>query len=154
MNSKRKRRLERFADAKEQKVITHPAAINLLVDSTWEFAHSQLWPYRSFTELEVSVSKEHIKGYYVEIPSEQFSENAACYMAAYSERILIAKRHARKFGSIIPHPWIWLDRRNPKGIKSTRKLYVKKIVRRYKKRSCVNQSLNPLLFLFPFRPVI
>jgi hypothetical protein len=154
MNNSRKKRHRNLREGKETttaKIVIHPSAIDLLTDATWEFAQAQLWSHRPFTELEASISKDFIREYYQAIPADVFQERAASHLTAYCERILLAKKYANRFSHrFIPHPWIWLNKDNPKGFAGTKKWYEQELAKRAKQQAFLPVDLRRLLGIISF----
>ena len=135
--------------------MVHPAAIRLLTDATWDFAHTILWGGFPFSEAEVKLAKLYIQEYYEEIPAEEFTATAHRHFTAYCERILLAKEYVNRFSHrYIPHPCIWLNKLNPKGFAGTKSWYLKNLERRKELSVCENCgdvfSINPILNHFHF----
>ncbi len=108
------------------KMRVHPAAIRLLTESTWEFAHSILWGKHPFSNAEIALAKIYIREYYEEIPAEEFASTAHRHLTACCERILLAKEYVSRFSHrYIPHPCIWFNKRNPKGFAGTKAWYLR-----------------------------
>ena len=102
----------------------HPAAINLLTDATWQFAHNTLWSNKSFDDIETELAKIYIREYYLSIEAEFFTLTAPRYFSEFCERILMAKRYVDRYNHrYIPHPCIWLNKNNPKGFAGTKTWY-------------------------------
>lgn len=133
----------------------HPAAIALLTDATWEFAHSILWDNFPFSEAEANLSKTYIREYYEAIPPEQFGRDASRHFTGYCERILLARNYVSRFPwRYIPHPCIWLNRCNPKGFAGTKQWYdrLKKKRRKQAEYARMNFHLrNELLNRFAYQ---
>jgi hypothetical protein len=135
------------------KMRVHPAAIQLLTDATWDFAHSVLWGGHPFSNAERELSKLFIEEYYEEIPAEQFTATAHKHFTAYCERILLAKEYVSRFAHrYIPHPCIWLNKENPKGFAGTKAWYLRNLERRKQVQLCEScrESLNPILNHYHF----
>lgn len=137
----------------KNKFRVHPAAIRLLTDATWDFAHSILWSGYPFSKSEIALAKIYIREYYEEIPAEEFSETASKHFSAYCERILLAKEYVNRFPHrYIPHPCLWLDKRNPKGFAGTKRWYLENLARREKNQRCedclLRESLQQLFRQF------
>ena len=91
-------------------VKVHPAAISLLADASWEFAHTQLWKNYPFSRAEKEVAKNFISEYYKDILPELFSAHAGKQFNAFCERILKAKRYVERYPSpYIPHPLLFFN---------------------------------------------
>jgi hypothetical protein len=106
------------------KTYVHPLTLKLMVDATWQFAHTVLWNNQRFTKVETELSKHFIREYYEAIPAEQFLETASQHLSAYCTRIILARDYVRRSPyRYIPHPCIWLNRRYPKGFAGTKKWY-------------------------------
>lgn len=115
---------ERKEQNKESKVMVHPAAIRLLTDATWDFAHNILWGGEAFSLAEEKLAKKYISEYYGEIPAERFTATAHRHFSAYCERVLLAKEYVDRYPHrYIPHPCIWLNKTNPKGFAGTKDWY-------------------------------
>lgn len=110
---------------KNQTIVkVHPSSIAMLTDATWDFAHAVLWHKQPFSEKEINLSKKYIKEYYDLIPAEKFSSSALHLFTGYCERVVLARDYVRrKPHRYIPHPTIWLDRKNPKGFAGTKAWY-------------------------------
>ena len=139
----------------KSKMRVHPAAIQLLTDATWDFAHNILWNAYPFSKAEVELSKLFIKEYYKEIPAEKFTATAHNHLTGYCERILLAKEYVSRFSHrYIPHPCIWLNKENPKGFAGTKAWYLRNLEKRKQIHYCENCgeafSLNPILNHFHF----
>lgn len=137
------------ATAGKSKMRVHPAAIRLLTDATWDFAHSILWGGFPFSKAETHLAKLFIKEYYDEIPAEKFSETAHRHFTAYCERVLLAKNYVSRFPHrYIPHPCIWLHKENPKGFAGTKAWYLRNLERRKNLQYCESCgepfSFNPV----------
>ncbi len=108
----------------QAKVIVHPATIRLLTDATWEYAHKMLWNNYSFNHNEISQAKAYIQEYYESIPAGKFSSGMHRYFSGYCIRIQMARDYVlRRPNRYIPHPCIWLNKRNPKGFAGTKAWY-------------------------------
>jgi hypothetical protein len=124
---------------KNQNVKVHPAAIELLINLTWEYAQKILWQKYNFTEFETEVSKNHIRKYYQLIDPAQFESKALRLYSSYCERIDLASKYVNRYSHrYIPHPCIWLDPKNPKGFCGTKKWYERKL----KKDQSRNQHIH------------
>ncbi len=137
----------------ETKVKVHPAALRLLTDATWEFAHSILWDGYPFSKAEVELSKLFIREYYEEIPAEEFTQTAHRHFTAYCERVLLAKEYVSRFAHrYIPHPIIWLNKENPKGFTGTKAWYLRNLEKRRHAWLCENciDNINPIHKHFHF----
>ncbi len=111
-------------NATKGKIHVHPYAIEMLVDATWQFAHEVLWESKPFNETEVELSKHYIREYYSAIKPEQFTSSVSQHFSAYCQRIVMARNYVRRSPyRYIPHPCIWLNRKNPKGFAGTKKWY-------------------------------
>ena len=105
-------------------VKVHPAAISLLADASWEFAHAQLWKNYPFSKAEKEVAKNFISEYYKDILPELFSAYAGKQFNAFCERILKAKRYVERYPSrYIPHPGLYFNPENKKGFAGTLRWY-------------------------------
>lgn len=94
----------------------HPAAIALLRDTTWAYAHYHLWRGFAFGPLEVVLAKTHIEEQYREIPPEHFQKLAGLYLADYCDMILLSAHYVRTHPDFsLPLPHVWLDGNHPKG---------------------------------------
>lgn len=143
------------------KTRVHPAAIRLLTNATWDFAHRILWNNYPFSEAENELSKLYIMQYYESIPAEEFTATAHKQFTAFCERILLAKEYVSRFTHrYIPHPCIWLNKMNPKGFAGTKAWYLKNLERQKKHSCCMNSpcdhcgetySFNPIFNQFHFR---
>lgn len=134
----------------------HPAAIELLTNATWDFAHTILWSSYPFSKGEIALAKIYIREYYEEIPAEKFSATAHKHFTGCCERILLAKEYVSRFAHrYIPHPCIWLNKMNPKGFAGTKEWYLRNLEKRKEVSFCENCeqkfSLNPILNHFHFR---
>ena len=111
-------------------VKVHPAAIELLTDLSWEFAHEQLWKNYPFSKAEKDVAKNFISEYYKDILPELFSAFAAKQFNAFRERILKAKRYVERYPSrYIPHPGLYFNPENKKGFAGTLRWYNEDVLR-------------------------
>jgi len=121
----------------QNKFRVHPAAIRLLTDATWEFAHTMLWNGSPFSKGEIALAKIYIREYYEEIPAEEFTATASKHFSAYCARILLAREYVSRFSHrYIPHPCIWFDKRNPKGFAGTKRWYLENLMKREKSHRC------------------
>ncbi len=132
------------------KMRVHPAAIRLLVNATWDFAHNILWGGYPFSKTEIALAKLYIQEYYEEIPAEEFTATAHKHFTAYCERVLLAKEYVNRFSHrYIPHPCIWLNKENPKGFAGTKAWYLRNLEKR-KIRIAVcelfNEATDNLIF--------
>jgi hypothetical protein len=126
-----------FMRTNQNKFRVHPAAIRLLTDATWEFAHNMLWNGYPFSKSEIALAKIYIREYYEEIPAEEFTATAHKHFSAYCERILLAKEYVSRFAHrYIPHPCLWFDKRNPKGFAGTKRWYLENLEKREKIHLC------------------
>ena len=128
------------------KTVVHPAAIRLLTDATWEFAHNILWSGFPFSKGEINLAKIYIREYYQEIPAEEYTETASKHFTAYCERILLAKEYVKRFPHrYIPHPCLWFDKRNPKGFAGTKRWYLENLEKRERCSKCaMRESIQEL----------
>jgi hypothetical protein len=125
------------------KMYAHPATIKLFTDATWQFAHSVLWNDQPFSKAETALSKYYIREYYEAIPAEQFTKTVSQHFSAYCQRVMMAKKYVdRSYFRYIPHPIVWLDRRNPTGFAGTKKWYERQWRRRLLKRLIANAGLE------------
>jgi hypothetical protein len=121
----------------KSKMRVHPAALQLLTNATWDFAHTILWSGYPFSKGEIELAKLFIKEYYEEIPADKFSETAHKHFSAYCERILLAKEYVSRFAHrYIPHPCIWLNKENPKGFAGTKAWYLRNLEKRKHLQYC------------------
>ncbi|HBF89360.1 MAG TPA: hypothetical protein DDX39_12030 [Bacteroidales bacterium] len=128
---------------KQAKIIVHPASIRLMTDATWEYAHKILWNNHPFTKKETEQAKALIQEYYESIPSEKFAAGIHRYFSGYCIRILMARNYVlRRPQRYIPHPCIWIDKRNPKGFAGTKAWYDAFI----QEQHYVNQRFRPQSF--------
>lgn len=105
-------------------VKVHPAAIALLTDASWEFAHAQLWKGFPFSKAEKDLAKEFISEYYKDILPDLFQAYAGKQFSAFCERILKAKRYVERYSSrYIPHPGLYFNPENKKGFAGTLRWY-------------------------------
>jgi hypothetical protein len=112
--------------------------VELLTNATWNFAHSVLWNGYPFSESTVAICKKYIREYYDCIPKER-TRFSHFYFSRYCQRIVLAKAYVNRFpGRYIPHPTIWLNRKNPKGFAGT-KLWLARIL---EKRKTANLALK------------
>lgn len=126
-------------NSNKEKISVHPAAINLLTDATWNFAHNILWDKFSFSEAEIELAKIYIKEYYEGIKPEKFTQTASQHFTGYCERVLLAKKYvSRFFHRYIPHPCIWLNKNNPKGFAGTKAWY-QRIQRKRKLQRAISE---------------
>ena len=133
----------------KSKMRVHPAAIGLLTDATWDFAHSILWSRYPFSKGEIALAKIYIREYYEEISAEEFTETAHKHFTAYCERIFLAKEYVSRFSHrYIPHPCIWLNKLNPKGFAGTKTWYLKNLQKRKEISICENCQEE-----FSFKPI-
>ncbi len=106
------------------KVIIHPATIRLLTDATWEYAHRMLWNNQPFNKAEIEEAKNCIREFYSSIPTGRISAGLHNYFSGYCIRIQMARDYVlRRPKRYIPHPCIWLNKRNPKGFAGTKSWY-------------------------------
>ena len=125
------------------KMYAHPATIKLFTDATWQFAHSVLWNDQPFSKAETALSKHYISEYYEAIPAEQFTKTVSAHFSAYCQRVLMARKYVdRSPYRYIPRPYIWLDRRNPKGFAGTKKWYERMWRRRFLQRIIAEARLE------------
>lgn len=109
---------------KQGKVIIHPATIRLLTDATWEYARRMLWNNHPFNKAETAQSKYYIREFYTSIPATRISTGLHRYFSGYCIRIQMARDYIlRRPHRFIPHPCIWLNKRNPKGFAGTKSWY-------------------------------
>ncbi len=110
-------------DKNRKKVIIHPSTVRLLTDATWEYAHRILWNNYPFTKQETEQAKAYIREYYESVPAGE-SSGLYRYFSAYCIRIQMARNYVlRRPYRYIPHPCLWLDKRNPKGFAGTKAWY-------------------------------
>jgi hypothetical protein len=101
--------------------------VELLTEATWSFAHSVLWNGHPFCESTTTLSKKLIREYYENIPEEKIKFISE-YFSRYCERVVLAKAYINRFSHrYIPHPCVWLNRKNPKGFAGT-KVWLHKIL--------------------------
>ena len=109
---------------KNNNVKVHPATMMLLIDATWDFAHSKLWHNFPFSEAETELSKKYIREYYEGVPAHILAAQSSAHFASYCERIMMAKQYVlRSPHRFIPHPCIWLNKHYSKGFAGTRAWY-------------------------------
>jgi hypothetical protein len=114
-------------------------AIELLTEATWNFSHSVLWNGHPFSESTITLSKKFIREYFENIPEEKFSL-APKFFSRYCERVLLAKAYVNRYSHrYIPHPCIWLNRKNPKGFAGT-KAWLERIIAKRKLENALLQS--------------
>lgn len=131
------------ADKKQAKIIVHPATIRLLTDATWEYAHRMLWNNHSFSQYETQQAKSFIREYYESIPAGKFSAGMHRFFSGYCIRIQMAREYVlRRTYRYIPHPCIWLDKRNPKGFAGTKSWYDAMMLEQH----YANQKFRPQSF--------
>ena len=112
------------------KIKVHPAAISLLTDASWEFAHAQLWKNYPFSKAEEQVAKNFISEYYKDILPELFHAYAGKQLNAFFDRILMAKRYVERYPSrYIPHPGLYFNPSNTKGFVGTLRWYNEDLLR-------------------------
>ncbi len=139
------------ATAGKAKSIVHPAAIRLLTDATWDFAHAILWNRHPFSKAETELSKLYIQEYYENILAEKFTAAAHKYFTAYCERILLAKKYVGRFPHrYLPHPCIWLNKMNPKGFAGTKRWYVENVEKRRRQELTIT---HPGAIIISFNPI-
>lgn len=97
---------------KTSKMVVHPASIDMLVDTAWNFAHRTLWCNKSFGKAEIALAKFYIRQYYDNIPAKKFQRKALKRHISFCGRLLIVKE---KSGGQLPSPCIFFDRFNPTG---------------------------------------
>jgi len=128
----------------KSKIKVHPASIRLLTDATWDFAQAVLWSGFDFSSAEIELSKSFIKEYYQEIPAKEFTRVAYKHFTEYCKRILLAKEYdSRFFLFYIPHPCIWLNKQNPKGISAAKAGYHRNLKKR--KQTCIPSGMDRFL---------
>jgi hypothetical protein len=81
----------------KSKIVTHPASMQFLVDTTWNFAHSILWNNFPFANEEIERCKFFIEEYYKKIPPQKLSALAPTYFLILCERILLAKQFLNQY---------------------------------------------------------
>jgi len=133
------------------KIRLHPATLELLVDATWEYAHDMLWHGFPFGKGEIELAKKYIREYYEGTPVESLAQRPAAYFTIYCDRVRMAKNYVCRYAHrFIPHPCIWLNKRNPKGFAGTRRWYERAAARQYRYRQQAQipykgeRMLNPL----------
>jgi excisionase family DNA binding protein len=72
-------------------ILTHPASIRTLTDTTWDFTANTLWKRFPFYEGEIETYKSYIRKYYENIPPELFQETANTHFISYCLKILLIK---------------------------------------------------------------
>ena len=114
-------------------VRVHPASIQLMVDSSWDFAHHHLWNDYPFSEEEIAKAKKFIRKYYRAIRPEEFTQKANTRLKVFCERVMLAKKYVLRFPyRYIPNPAAWFDNKNAKGFRGTKEWYVRGQVRKGK----------------------
>lgn len=105
----------------KSKIKIHPAATEMLVNSSWEYAKKQLWQKYEFTEFEAELAKDFIREFYNSIPADQFTKRGLRRLSAFCKRVDLAAKYVNRFNHrYIPHPAIWLNPKNPKGFAGTK----------------------------------
>ena len=89
------------------KMKVHPAAINALVDATWNFAYSMLWSEKRFSKSEIALTKFYIREYYDSIPAKHFQKQAFIRKTQFCQLILSVNEKLEYFPG---HPCIFFNR--------------------------------------------
>jgi len=94
--------------------------LNFLIDGSYQFAKTVLWPEIQLNSDEESITKKYIESYFKSCETS----NIELRFISLCERVMLAKSYVeRRAGRFIPHPLLWFNPVYAKGFSGTLNWY-------------------------------